>query len=113
MVLTDNVIKQYFLTVDAFNTYFVKGSADAAQSVWVHNTCFPKSNELAKRLGTNKKVFHDTIKPEIKKSFSKELRKINSANPDIGISDAGTLVLKNPKTGKTVDTGVLFDLFKQ
>ena len=37
-------LQAYNLTVDAFNTYFVKGSADAAQAVWVHNNCWTPKN---------------------------------------------------------------------
>ena len=32
-------LKAYNLTVNDFHTYFIKGEAESAQSVWVHNTC--------------------------------------------------------------------------
>ena len=56
MVSSDDVriekepLKAYNLTVSEFHTYFVKGEAESAQSVWVHNTCNINANkQLGKR----------------------------------------------------------------
>jgi hypothetical protein len=43
--------------------------------------------------------------------FKAEMRKIGSNNPDIGIDDKDMIVLKNPTTGKIVETGVPHEAF--
>ena len=73
---------------------------------------FPTADEIAKRLATTVKIFHDQIKPMMKKDFSSEMKKINSTNPDIGIDEIGNIVLKNPKTGKTISTNFPLDAYK-
>ncbi len=74
---------------------------------------YPSSKELAKRLGVKGETFHKTIKNQIKKDFGPEMKRINSTNPDIGISQKGNIVLKNPKTGRAVNTNISIDLYKQ
>jgi len=64
---------------------------------------FPNDTELAKKLGVKPKQIHP-VKEEIKKDHPKELKKLNSTNPDLGYERDGSLVLKNPKTGQTIKT---------
>lgn len=98
----------YNLEVHKSHTFYVSELA-----ILVHNSCFPDSKEIAKRLGTNEKTFHKQVKAEIKSDFPNEMKKINSTNPDIGISKDGNILLKNPKTGKVSDTGVPIDAYKR
>ncbi len=74
---------------------------------------FLDKKELAKRLGTTTDDYHDRIKPLMKKDFSKEMKKIGSTNPDFSPNDLGNVMLKHPKTGKTVHTNVPFDIYKK
>ena len=74
---------------------------------------FLDKKELAKRLGTTVDNYHDNIKPLMKKDFSKEMKKLNSTNPDFSPNDAGNVMLKNPQTGKTIHTEVPFDTYIQ
>lgn len=67
---------------------------------------YPSAEEIARRLGTTKKKFHSTIKPQIKRDFAAELRKINATNPDIGINELGNIALRHPQTGKEIITNV-------
>jgi hypothetical protein len=67
---------------------------------------FPGAKELAKRLGVSETEFHKTVKPAMKTDFWREMKKIGTTNPDIGIDLAGNIVLKHPITGKVVETGV-------
>jgi hypothetical protein len=73
---------------------------------------FLNENELAKRLETTVKDYHDNIKPLMKKDFSEEMKKIGSKNPDFSPDDAGNIMLKNPQTGKTISTNVPLNLYK-
>jgi filamentous hemagglutinin len=98
---TERVETVYNLEVADWNTYFVGEAA-----VWVHNDCFPDKKALAKLLNTSVDDFHRSIKKDITQSFQSEMKRIGSKNPDIGISSAGNIVLKNPLTQKTIDTGV-------
>lgn len=34
------------------------------------------------------------------------MKKIGSTNPDIGVNEKGNIVLKDPKTGKTIETDI-------
>jgi hypothetical protein len=74
---------------------------------------FPKSKEIAKRLGTNEKKFHKEIKKEILGDFKNEIKKIGATNPDIGVNKAGNIVFKNPKTGKTLVTDIPLKNYKR
>jgi hypothetical protein len=72
---------------------------------------FPSAQELAKTLGTNVRGFHKVVKPQIVKDFASELRRFGARNPDIGLTDAGHIVFRHPKTGKTFITDVLMELY--
>lgn len=79
---------------------------------------FPKSNsDIKKVFGISDKVFHKKIKPEIIKQinkdlvYSKEFKKMGN-NPDIGVDSAGNIILKDVKTGKTLQTNWSFESFK-
>lgn len=63
------------------------------------------------RLAKKGKLLGDLNKflVQFKKQFKVELKKIGSTNPDIGYSKTGT----NPKTGKSIDTGVPLDYYKK
>lgn len=78
-----------------------------------NNYTFPNKNEISKKLNTTVDDFHSNIKDQIKKEFKTELKAIGSTNPDIGYSKTGTIVLKNPQTGKTIDTGIPLDYYKK
>jgi hypothetical protein len=69
------------------------------------------AKELAKRLGTTVDDYHKNIKRVMKADFSKEMKKINSTNPDFSPNDLGNIMLKNAQTGKTIDTDVPFDKY--
>lgn len=45
---------------------------------------YPPAEKVAKRLNTSVDDFHKNIKPQIIKDFIKELKMINTKNPDIG-----------------------------
>jgi hypothetical protein len=81
--------------------------------LWVHNDCLRDAKELAKRLNTTVTDFHYNIKKQMKKDFSKELKKLGANNPDIGINKDGNVLLKNVQTKKTVDTGVSLEKYKK
>lgn len=79
---------------------------------------FPKSNtDMKKIFNVNDKVFHKEIKPEILKQikqdpkYGREFKKMGS-NPDIGVDRAGNIVLKDVKTGKTLQTNWAFESFR-
>jgi len=73
---------------------------------------FPPAAQLAKQLGTNVEQFHNQVKPDIISELRNEARKIGARNPDIGVNDAGRIVLRNQQTGKTVITRVPISAFK-
>jgi hypothetical protein len=104
---TERVETVYNLEVADWNTYFVGEAA-----VWVHNNCFPKDpSEIARLFNTSVKNFHGNIKPALKADFASEIRRTGASNPDVGVSSTGTIMFKNVKTGKTVDTGVLISSY--
>jgi hypothetical protein len=70
------------------------------------STNYPSADELAKRLGTTVREFHKSVKPQMKRDFAKESKRIGSTNPDIGVDAAGNIVLRNPKTGAEISTDV-------
>jgi RHS repeat-associated protein len=67
---------------------------------------FPSADELAKLLSVKVNEFHTNIKPLIKRDFAKEMKRIGTTNPDIGLDNLGNIILKNPSTGVTVETGI-------
>ncbi len=73
---------------------------------------FPDANELAKEFGISKEKFHKSIKPELKKDFSADMKKIKSTNPDIGFDEQGNIVLRNPQTGQTINTKTPLKYYK-
>jgi predicted Mrr-cat superfamily restriction endonuclease len=87
-------------------------NSKALTNVAKNGITFPTSEELAKALETTVKNFHKNIKDIMKKDFKNEMKKINSTNPDIGIDKFNNIHLKNPKTGKTIDTKTPLDLYK-
>ncbi len=72
---------------------------------------------IKKVFGVDNKTFHKKVKPEILKEagkdsvLKKELNKIGTKNPDIGVTNDGNIVFKNPSTGKTVETDLQMDWF--
>jgi len=75
---------------------------------------FPDESELARRLGIPKNQFEKKKHGEILKDsdVAASGKKLGVKNPDIGISREGTIVLKDRRTGKTIDTGVPLESFK-
>ncbi|WP_338081057.1 hypothetical protein [Clostridium saccharoperbutylacetonicum] len=78
---------------------------------------FPKSNnDMKKIFGVNDKTFHKEIKTEIIKQinkdpvYSKEFKKMGN-NPDSGVDGSGNIVLKDVRTGKTLQTNWSFESF--
>ncbi len=67
---------------------------------------FLSVKELARRLGVSQEAFHRSIKPAIIRDFPSELKNLGTENPDIGINQAGNLVLRDPRSGRTVGTDV-------
>jgi len=98
--------KVYNLEVHKDHTYYVSNL-----SILAHNSCFPNKNQLAKKLNMSVDKYHTQVKKIMKKDFPKEMKKLNTTNPDFGISDAGNLLMKNPKTGKSLDTGIPFKYY--
>ena len=72
---------------------------------------FPSAQQLARTIGTNVSNFHRIIKPQIINDFATELRTLGARNPDIGLTDAGYIVFRNPISGKTFITDVLMELY--
>ncbi|KPC50486.1 hemagglutinin repeat-containing protein [Amantichitinum ursilacus] len=77
------------------------------------NVKFPSKEELARQLGTTADDFHKNVKQDIKEDLDPEMRKIGADNPDIGITKDGNIVLKNPKTGKTIITDIPLDNYRK
>lgn len=90
--------KVYNFEVADNHNYFV-----GQTSLLAHNTCFPDAKQLMKILNTNRDKFH-IIKKKLLKGVKESAEKIGSTNPDIGFSDAGTVVLRHPVTRATIDT---------
>jgi hypothetical protein len=67
---------------------------------------FPGKKELAKRLNVTVERFHRETKKDITERFSGVLQKKGIKNPDIGTDSLGNIVLKDPRTGKTILTEV-------
>ncbi len=67
---------------------------------------FPDAKQLAAILGVSEHVFHRRVKPRIKSDFSRELRTMNTSNPDIGLDDHFCIVLRHPETGAILQTAV-------
>ena len=51
-------------------------------------------------------------KKRLKEFFTSELKQLNCYNPDIGVDNLGNVVLKNPKSGKTLFTKEALNAFK-
>ncbi|MCZ8514932.1 polymorphic toxin-type HINT domain-containing protein [Paenibacillus filicis] len=117
IVLEQKHATVYNMTVDEFHTYFVSDLG-----IWVHNTgacnfTFPKSGkDMKKVFGIDEKTFHKEVKPEVLKQikndpvYGKEFKKTGN-NPDIGVDDLGNIVLKDVRTGKTLQTDWSFESF--
>jgi hypothetical protein len=69
-------------------------------------TSYPSADKLAERLGVSRNAFHRDVKMKILKDFSAETNRIGAKNPDIGVDEAGNIVLRNPKTLAEARTGV-------
>lgn len=119
-VKLDEPVTVYNFAVTDYHTYYVTDLG-----IWVHNTgtdgscnfTFPKSNKDMKSVfGIDDKTFHKEVKPEILKqikndpTYGKEFKKMGN-NPDIGVDDSGNIVLKDVKTGKTLQTDWGFESF--
>ena len=91
--------KVYNLEVHKDHTYYVSNLG-----ILVHNSCFPKAKELAKRLGTNEDTYHKVVKAQLKIDFRKQMKKLGTDNPDFGISKDGFIMLKKPGTKKSITT---------
>jgi RHS repeat-associated protein len=72
---------------------------------------FPNAEQLAGRLGVGVKQFHKNIKPGIVQDLGAEAKRIGAKNPDIGVNEAGQIVLRNPKTGAVIATDVPLDAY--
>lgn len=90
---------------------------DEAATLMKGKINFPKSNKDMKNVfGIGDKTFHQQVKPEIIKQikndpvYGSEFKKMGN-NPDIGIDGAGNVVIKDVKTGKTLETNWPFDSF--
>jgi hypothetical protein len=75
---------------------------------------FPDETELARRLGIPRSELEKKKHGEILKDpdIADASRKLGARNPDIGISKEGNIVLKNRRTGRTIDTGIPLESFK-
>ncbi len=89
------------------------GKGKAAKEATEGAVKFLTSEQLAKKLGTTISDYHDNIKPILKKDFASEMKKIGTTNPDFTPNDLGYIVLKNPKTGKTISTNIPLILYKK
>lgn len=71
---------------------------------------YPSEKELAKRLGTDVRTFHRSIKPDIIKAVSrkhaKAVRAAGSKNFRIGVTSSGKLVLMGEKSKKEIETQI-------
>ena len=70
-----------------------------------------KEGELAKRLNTTVDDYHGNIKDIMKSDHPKQMKQLGTTNPDFTPNEAGKLVLKNPKTGKTITTETDFKIY--
>jgi hypothetical protein len=96
----------YNFEVAGTHTYFV-GESEA----WVHNSCFKSADELAKFFNTTRSEFHKKLKKEIISDGAAFASKIGSTNPDIGISQAGNIMFRHPRTRKTIETDLVANWF--
>jgi hypothetical protein len=94
------------------HNYFVGKS-----SLLAHNTCFPGREQIAKLLNTTVEHFHRNIKgkiiAEVREQYGNAFRRLGARNPDIGISDAGNVVLRHPTSRQTIETNIPIDKFIQ
>lgn len=68
---------------------------------------------IADRLGVEKRHFHCSIKPLIKRDFKAELKEKTIDNPDIGLDKNGSIYLVDPRDSKIyVKTDVNIELYK-
>ena len=65
---------------------------------------FPSKTEIARRLGTDVETFHRVVKKNILEDFKSLIRKKGVSNPDICVDSLGNIVLKDPRTGRTIST---------
>ena len=98
----------YNLEVADFHSFFVSSA-----NVWVHNTCFPSAKEMARRFGVSKSGWHREVKREILDDTGQFARRIGASNPDIGISDEGFIMLRNPDTKKSITTDMKAECYKR
>jgi hypothetical protein len=72
---------------------------------------FPSVEQLAKRLGISREQFHRVVKKAILKDFDVVLRKAGIDNPNIGITEAGNIVLGDPQSSTQIVTDVPLDSY--
>lgn len=78
---------------------------------------FPKSkNDIKNIFGITADNYHKNVKSVILKQINQDdiyadVFKTMGDNPDIGINKAGEIILKDVKTGQTLQTDWLFEWF--
>jgi hypothetical protein len=101
--------KVYNFEVADNHNYFV-----GQTHLLAHNTCFLSARELARRLNVTEREFHRKIKRQILNKVREAVNELRSRNPDIGISEKGTIVIRDPRNrSRSIDTGISFDDFVQ
>jgi hypothetical protein len=83
--------------------------AGGLPTTWNNNVTFPNAGQLGRILGTTD--IHG-VKEQIIKDNRDAANGIGARNPDIGVDGSGNVVLKNPQTGQTVNTGVPINSYK-
>ncbi len=63
------------------------------------------------RFGVSKEIFHRKIKPKILDKLTLEEKKklFGATNPDIGVNNLGSIVLRDRRTKKTINTSLSLD----
>jgi hypothetical protein len=103
IVITNVIVNQGWLETHPNNSTINHSNVEVT---------FLDATELAKRLGVSQQTYHKKIKRYIKSDFKDECQKIDTLNPDVGINHEGNIVLRNPKTGQTIETDVPLDSYK-
>lgn len=66
---------------------------------------FPSADEMARRLKTTRKDWHNNIKKDIMTDLASEIKKLGRPeNVDVGIDKKGNIVLKNRLNGREIST---------
>ena len=75
---------------------------------------FGSTKQMSELFNVSERVFHREIKIDIIQDFSKELLRKGVKNPDIGISNGGNIMFRNPSTKKVIlETDTHYSVYRR